>query len=349
MILISKNIFKALAKKPNAMKTIIIGAVALVAVPSTVFGYATQKSDVVEEASSIVEVGSVSDDTADTTKASVASVDSNIADVLNISAQKVSVNTTSLGGQVLEGSISDYMTDIINIGSNVDKTVKNVNLQSNAKTNTTTTAEVTTTEVKPTVEVSTETEPAPVVAEAPVENTVPAEPQEPAEPIRECIVYKPSTHYVHKSTCRWADSSCYEITDTNGIEARRCSDCNPDIEIVTEYVEPVPETPTYGIDEYSRQLLAEIVWHEAGSNWISQYNKAKIAAGIMNRVYDSRFPGTVYSVLTAPGQFTGYWPGCCTPTQDCYDAVDYYFAHTNEFNSDNSWWGDGSQNHFYYQ
>ena len=101
--------------------------------------------------------------------------------------------------------------------------------------------------------------------------------------------------------------------------------------------------------DYDRQLLAEIVWHEAGSSWISQYNKAKVAAGVMNRVNDSRFPSTVYDVLTQRGQFSGYWPGCCSPTQDCYDAVDYYFNHTDEFNSDNSWWGDGKQNHFYYQ
>lgn len=158
------------------------------------------------------------------------------------------------------------------------------------------------------------------------------------------VVYKPSTHYVHLNTCRWYSSECYEIDSTEGLECRKCSECNPDIDIINEYV---PETPT--VADYDRQLLAEIVWHEAGSSWISQYNKAKVAAGVMNRVSDSRFPGTVYDVLTQRGQFTGYWPGCCNPTQACYDAVDYYFNHTDEFNSDNSWWGDGKQNHFYYQ
>lgn len=160
----------------------------------------------------------------------------------------------------------------------------------------------------------------------------------------EYVVYKPTTYYIHRSSCHWVDNSCIKITDTNGIQCRRCSECNPDMVIVTEYI---PPTPT--IADSDRQMLAEIVWHEAGSSWISQYNKAKIAAGVMNRVNDSRFPGTVYGVLTQPGQFTGYWPGCCTPTQACYDAVDYYFNHTSEFNGDNSWWGDGSQNHFYYQ
>ena len=184
---------------------------------------------------------------------------------------------------------------------------------------------------------------------APVET--PAEPTEattqPAEPQREYVVFKPSTHYIHKSTCHWADSICYEITDTKEIECRKCSECNPEIEIVNPYIEPTPVAAE--IDDYSRQLLAEITWHEAGSNWIGQYDKAKIVAGIMNRVNDSRFPSTVYDVLVAPYQFTGYWPGCCEPSQACWDAVDYYFNHTNEFNSDNSWWGDGEKNHFYYQ
>lgn len=176
------------------------------------------------------------------------------------------------------------------------------------------------------------------------------EPEEPAEPPADehnsepYIVYKPSTHYVHRSDCRWYSEECYEIDSTKDLEARKCSECNPDIEIINEYV---PETPT--VADYDRQLLAEIVWHEAGSCWISTYNKAKIAAGVVNRVNDSRFPNSVYAVLTQPGQFTGYYPGCCSPTQDCYDAVDYYFNHTSEFNCDNSWWGDGRQNHFYYQ
>lgn len=57
----------------------------------------------------------------------------------------------------------------------------------------------------------------------------------------EYIVYKPSTHYVHRSTCHWVDSTCYEITDTEGLEARICTECNPDIQIVTPYIpEPVP-------------------------------------------------------------------------------------------------------------
>lgn len=56
------------------------------------------------------------------------------------------------------------------------------------------------------------------------------------------VVYKPSTHYIHMNTCRWAVSDeVQRIENTEGIEARRCSECNPSMEIITEYIEPVPE------------------------------------------------------------------------------------------------------------
>lgn len=169
----------------------------------------------------------------------------------------------------------------------------------------------------------------------------------PTEPVETYVVFKPETHYIHKNSCHWAAQGIIErIETTEGIEARRCSECNPEIEIIKEYIPPVI---SFGINEYDRQLLAEIVWHEAGSDWISQYEKARVCAGVMNRVKDSRFPSTVYGVLTQKNQFSGYWPGCCIPTQACYNAVDYYFNHTNEFGNENSWWGDGYQNHFYYQ
>lgn len=199
-----------------------------------------------------------------------------------------------------------------------------------------------------------------VVAEgsaAPVET--PAEPTEaatqPAESQREYVVFKPSTHYIHKSTCHWVDSTCYEITDTKEIECRKCSECNPQIEIINNYVEPTPVVANNtGITDYERQLLAEITCHEYGSYWVSTAEKAKIVAGVMNRVYSPAYPNDIYSVLMQDGQFHGswdgghgYWPGCITPNEDSWAAVDYYFAHQSEFGSWTSWSGDGQWNYFY--
>ena len=51
----------------------------------------------------------------------------------------------------------------------------------------------------------------------------------------EVIVYKPSTKYIHRLNCHWVDETCYEIIDTNGIEARICTECNPNMEIINLY------------------------------------------------------------------------------------------------------------------
>lgn len=328
------------------MKTIIIGGLTLVAVPTTIYGYAMNNADIVDGAASIVEVASVAEDTVDTTKATETPVDSNIADILNIETASADNDRTTIGEEMIAENINAYMSGLKDSTDNISKAISETKNQTKttqklAESNSTDNKKETTTEVEST---AVETESVEQVEEyvEPVVVEV-----APAEPVREYVVYKASTHYVHKNTCRWADGSCYEIESTEGLEARRCTECNADIEIINEYFEPVPETNVGYVDDYDRQLLAEIVWHEAGSSWITQYNKAKIAAGVMNRVYDSRFPDTVYGVLTAPKQFSGYWPGCCTPTQECYDAVDYYFAHPEEFNGDNSWYGDGRQNHFY--
>ena len=121
----------------------------------------------------------------------------------------------------------------------------------------------------------------------------------------------------------------------------------------TEYIEsPIilnNETYSIEIDSYSYQLLAEIVEHEAGIESINIYDKAHIAAAVMNRVYDDRFPNTVYNNLIDQTQFPGYWPGCITPRATAYEAVDYYLANPYEFDNSNSWWGDSYQNYFYYQ
>lgn len=188
---------------------------------------------------------------------------------------------------------------------------------------------------------------------ADAETTVAA--PETAEPEREFVVFKPNTHYIHRSTCHWAkQGEVIEIENTENIECRICSECKPEIEIINSYVEPTPVVASNtGITDYERQLLAEITCHEYGSDWVSTAEKAKIVAGVMNRVYSPAYPNDIYSVLMQDGQFHGswdgghgYWPGCITPNEDSWAAVDYYFAHQSEFGSWTSWWGDGTYNHF---
>lgn len=120
-------------------------------------------------------------------------------------------------------------------------------------------------------------------------------------------------------------------------------------EPITEYIEPV-YTDNLPITERERVLLCNVVANEYGSDWVSVYDKACVVATVMNRVNDSRFPNDIESVLTQPYQFSGYWASdsyYSTVTDSCVEAVNYYFAHPEEFGSYLYFEGDGTRNYFH--
>lgn len=187
-----------------------------------------------------------------------------------------------------------------------------------------------------------------VPAETVIENVVETEP---------FICYKPSTQYVHMSTCRWYDNSCYEISDTSDIEARLCSECNPEIEIMNPIIETTTEVTSSSnissITDTEFIMLANVVGGEYGSDWVSIYDKACVVACVMNRYYDGGWTGgrdnTIYNVITAPGQFYTYYANSyynSNVTESCKAAVTYYFEHQSEFPHITSFYGDGTRNYF---
>lgn len=216
------------------------------------------------------------------------------------------------------------------------------------------------------------------VTEAPTEEVIetPVETSEPdtiveAEPTteapREYVVYKPSTHYIHTSTCRWCNSECYEISSTEGIEARKCSECNPDMEIITPYEEPAPTMTSAAIQvtDYEYVILCNLVAGEYGSDWISTYDKGAVVATVIHRMWEGTrwtngAPATIYNVISAPYQYDGkYLSGSYSSrvTQSCKDAVTYalnnisaYEYYTNPDGTSvymiNSFYGDGTYNWF---
>lgn len=186
-------------------------------------------------------------------------------------------------------------------------------------------------------------------SESSVTTTVPLTQEQLVTETKPYITYKPSTHYIHMSDCEWVSEECYKITSTENIEARLCTECNPPIEIINPYVEPTSTNST-GLSDSEIQMLRNIVSSEYGSDWVSVYDKACIVAGVMNRVNDDRFPNTIYGVLTQSDQFPGFNPyGNYYMSDSIIEAVDYYFAHTDEFGNWNSWTGDGTYNYFYCQ
>ena len=174
------------------------------------------------------------------------------------------------------------------------------------------------------------------------------------------IVYKPSTHYFHMTSCKWFDNTCVFDYDVNEIEGRICSKCKPNVTLVKEYKPSVTETASSSSGTYSMSnlpctqaefyMLANLVAHEYGADWVSLHEKAKVVMTVMNRVRDSRFPNNIRSVILQRNQYcwvpdSYYWR---RTTQSCKDAVLYYFNHRSSYSTTlNSFWGDGWTNHFY--
>lgn len=117
------------------------------------------------------------------------------------------------------------------------------------------------------------------------------------------------------------------------------------------------ETTLNHIEYYEFVWLCNAVGTEYGSDWIDTWDKAQVVDTIMTRVQqgcwtDEGRPSTIYNVLTASGQFDwsyvdDYFHDNVTP--DCVEAVNYYFAHMDEFEHYDSFYGDGVYNYFYNQ
>lgn len=118
-------------------------------------------------------------------------------------------------------------------------------------------------------------------------------------------------------------------------------------------VEPICTESELPITNQEFTLIANVISHEAGSAWISEYERACIVACIMNRIADSRFPNTIDSVVHQPYQMfdvpyyridysgIGYEP--------IDNAIYAYFNGVYDCGSINSWSGNGEHNLFYYQ
>lgn len=116
---------------------------------------------------------------------------------------------------------------------------------------------------------------------------------------------------------------------------------------------PATTSAALPISDSDFVILCNVVAHEAGCSWISEYDKAKVVEVIMNRVYSPLFPNTVTAVLSQPNQFTGapsyafggYYVSYCT--EACKNAVRLYFSDPSQFSHGYLYfWGDGYQNHF---
>lgn len=227
-----------------------------------------------------------------------------------------------------------------------------------SETTTEITTEETTTEIVTdalVIEVVPETEAPKAEQTANAEEVIETEPIIEVQPVEtekqeEYLVYKESTHYIHKNTCRWNKDDAYKVDDVSGLEARLCSECKPECTGYTEYIEPVPEVPA--ISDYDYALLCKIVACEYGG-MADVYERAKIVASVMNqsKCTGDSIETCLYRSCVPWGfcPWNDYFCGGTIYYGDMSDAVDYYFNNPGEFQywDCDSWWGDGYYNHFY--
>ena len=157
--------------------------------------------------------------------------------------------------------------------------------------------------------------------------------------MEEYVIYKPATHYIHMNTCRWAESGdVYRIENTEGIEARKCSECNPPMEIIAEYIEPVPEPGelTY-VKPFTRGTYYAYGGPRDGGSQRQLIDcstsdgivKGSIASSYLYQNYGYNYNGkrtTVYLEIEGYSQMSGYYY-----LDDCdagnSNVIDFFFLY----------------------
>ena len=157
--------------------------------------------------------------------------------------------------------------------------------------------------------------------------------------MEEYVIYKPATHYIHMNTCRWAESGdVYRIENTEGIEARKCSECNPPMEIIAEYIEPVPEPEelTY-VKSFTRGTYYAYGGPRNGGSQRQLIDcsigdgtvKGSIASSYLYQNYGYNYNGkrtTVYLEIEGYSQMSGYYY-----LDDCdagnSNVIDFFFLY----------------------
>jgi hypothetical protein len=354
--LILKNALR-LGNSNTTLKVLALAGLAALTVPTSLLGYAVNDAEEIGSNSNTTELVAMDTEVHDVGKTSAKSsdkVESEIASVLGLeSGSAIQVNTLGTSSMLkcsIEAGISNAIADNEIIKSNLTKTEQNYKVK------------------------------------AEKEKEEQSKDDTSSRYLVGKTVYKPSSHYIHLASCKWADDECVEVPSYDSIKSvvkaadslkneessdekvkyHICTDCRPiggmdehvgywqtglsedDVQLLVES----QAASEYGLSDYEILLLRKIVSSEYGSDWVPVEEKAKVVASVMNQVWDPRYPDTIEGALYQSCVPFGFYI-----TQDyymsdsIYAAVEYYFENKDTVFADwvnNSWWGDGTYNHFYY-
>lgn len=239
----------------------------------------------------------------------------------------IATTASAVDAEKFTSSVSDSIENLSYIAVEAAMTTKSAKHKTNnsitkttsstTETTTTTTSTTTTTTETSATETTTETTTTePVVTEPPVESET--EPECIPEPVAETESSQNEYEY------SWSSDGEYWYFEPSG----------------------------WVLDNQSYYVLCNCVAHEAGSNWISTYNKALVCEVIFNRLNYWGY-NSVYDVVAAPNQFTGSGGYVYLNTysgevnDNVISAVAYYCSYPEIFTEGYMYFtGDGYQNHF---
>lgn len=258
----------------------------------------------------------------------------NVDTIEGTPAETASIETT-----VTTEVTTDISTTISTTAVTTVETTADTTLETTVSTTEETTIE---TKEKETEEIKTE---------KPAETNI-AKPEPTAAPVEEYLVYKPSTHYIHRSTCRWNSGDAYKVDCTTELVARLCDECNPEISDYIEYVEP--EVDYSILSDYEKTCLAVMLCHECSPRAGAAHNAHSVAA-MVNRVKNGS-NSSIYSAISGGcSPYWGYGHGSWCMDSGCmngmdssyaYDAINYYIANSSDYSWVTGWSasGDGIYN-----
>lgn len=98
---------------------------------------------------------------------------------------------------------------------------------------------------------------------------------------------------------------------------------NDTVEIVNKKIEVEKVRDLYSLEppETEREMLALVIYQEAGGDACCDECRYRVADVVLNRVASDRFPNTIYEVLTQYRQYGRlYWTGLVWPDKAYYDC-----------------------------
>ena len=145
-----------------------------------------------------------------------------------------------------------------------------------------------------------------------IEETIPVEIEETTIEDKDIYYFYEESMRVHTPSCIYADPSCMEVIEDGYIDcARRCTECNPDIEIGTIYEEPIIEeddddtyyeesdglTRNWTVDEMTYYSGPYGCYGAAGRTLINNYSVACNSIPL----------GTIVYIQSSDGSVDGYY------------------------------------------